>query len=91
MRKRLFLTTFALAALVAGCSDTTNPAAPLPNAPSFDGGWTIGSGGRSDTTTTPPSNQSTAGGTHCVSSEDGGGWTIGSGGAAHDAGQCAGQ
>ena len=85
MPKRLTLSTVILAALVAGCSDTTNPTAPLPNTPSFDGGWTIGSGGRSDTTTTPPSTQSTAGGVNC------GGWTIGSGGVAQGAGQCAGQ
>lgn len=88
MRKRLSLSTFALAALLAGCGDTMNPAAPVPSGPSFDGGWTIGSGGRSDTTTTPPSNQSTAGETLCVSSADGGGWTIGSGGAVQGGDQC---
>lgn len=87
MRKRLSLTTFALA-LAAGCGDATNPAAPAPRTPSFDGGWTIGSGGRSETTN-PPSNSSTAGGTVCVSNEDGGGWTIGSGGSNLDADRCA--
>lgn len=91
MRKRISTAIFALV-LLGGCGENTNPAGPLPSGPSFDGGWTIGSGGRSDTTTTnPPSSQSTASGTPCVASEDGGGWTIGSGGAAAgapDAGQC---
>jgi hypothetical protein len=93
MQTRLLLTTLVLAAAVAGC-ERANPTAPVvPNGPSYDGGWTIGSGGRSDTTTTPPSNTSTTGETLCVSStEDGGGWTIGSGGVAHQgAGQCEGQ
>jgi hypothetical protein len=89
MRKRLSVTTFALTALFAGCGDTANPATPVPSDPAFDGGWTIGSGGRSDTTTAPPSTQATAGGALCVSSEDGGGWTIGSGGGAvQGADQC---
>lgn len=90
MQTRLLLTTLVLAAAVAGC-ERANPAAPVvPNGPSYDGGWTIGSGGRSDTTTTTPSsNTSTTGGTLCVSSEeDDGGWTIGSGGAAQGADQC---
>lgn len=88
MRKRLSLTAFVLSALVAGCGDTMNPTAPLLSRPSFDGGWTIGSGGRSDTTTSPPSNTSATGETICASGEDSGGWTIGSGGAAQDADQC---
>lgn len=92
MQTRLLLTTLVLAATVAGC-ERANPAAPVvPNGPSYDGGWTIGSGGRSDTTTTRSSSTSTTGGTLCASSEeDGGGWTIGSGGAAQGAGQCEGQ
>jgi hypothetical protein len=53
-----------------------------------DGGWTIGSGGRSDTPATAPSSLSTAGGTLCGREEDSGGWTIGSGGGAPGAGPC---
>jgi hypothetical protein len=87
MRTRLFV-TMILAAAAAGC-ERANPAAPVPDGPSYDGGWTIGSGGRTDTTSTPPSNTSTTGEALCVNSEaDGGGWTIGSGGAAQGAGQC---
>ncbi|HST60346.1 MAG TPA: hypothetical protein VLK84_16685, partial [Longimicrobium sp.] len=43
-------TALALILVVAGCSKADNVVAP-PAAPSLDGGWGYGSGGRSDADT----------------------------------------
>lgn len=55
MARRAILGGVILAGL-GGCSDLTHPSALIrvePEGPaSFDGGWTVGSGGRSDSTST---------------------------------------
>jgi hypothetical protein len=68
-RPSLFVALALLA--IAGCSKADNVVAP-PAAPSFDGGWGYGSGGRSgaDTTGTQPGTTSTS---------DEGGHTFGGG------------
>ena len=73
-------------AFIAACTDSPTTAAPAD--PAFDGGWTIGSGGRSDTTSAPPSSAADGGETLCATNERGG-WTIGSGGATQTPDQCA--
>jgi hypothetical protein len=70
-------------AFVAACAGS--PTAAKPADPSFDGGWTIGSG-RSDTTSTPP-NSSNTGEMLCATNESGG-WTIGTGGATQSLDGC---
>jgi hypothetical protein len=62
-RPCLFVALALLA--IAGCSNADNVVAP-PAAPSFDGGWGYGSGGRSgaDTTGTQPQGTSTTEGGH---------------------------
>jgi hypothetical protein len=79
----------AMAAMVAAgataCADAGNVTGPKPHGPSFNGGWTIGSGGRSDTTSVPATGVEAQG--ECTSDETGG-WTIGSGGVAPAEDQC---
>ena len=45
-----YVAAIALAILAGACVES--PAASPDTDPRFDGGWTIGSGGRTDTTTT---------------------------------------
>lgn len=82
-----------LAAAMTATACAQSPVAPRATgkAPRFDGGWTIGSGGKSDSTTTPASFQSTttAAPESCTIDRSGG-WTIGSGGATQPSDPCAG-
>lgn len=68
MRTRVPIVLLLIAS-AAACTDHTPTAAPADA--SFDGGWTIGSGGRNDSTSVT---QATTGGL-----DETGGWTIGSG------------
>jgi hypothetical protein len=83
MSRRLLLLLGCV--FVAACADS--PTTAKPAGPQLDGGWTIGSGGRADTTSAPPTSSSNGGETLCVASESGG-WTIGSGGVRQTQDQC---
>jgi hypothetical protein len=77
MCKRFFLLALASAVTSAACADSPEGVSPTATDAKFDGGWTIGSGGRTDTTTTV--NAAGESGADCTAET--GGWTIGSGGA----------
>jgi hypothetical protein len=85
MRIRYLMIAAMTATAATACADAGNVTGPRPNGPSFDGGWTIGSGGRSDTTSVPATTDEVQG--ECTSEEIGG-WTIGSGGVAPAEDQC---
>jgi hypothetical protein len=91
MRTRPFLAALALALTSAACGHSpTALSAGDVKAHHDGGGWTIGSGGRADTTGT---STTTADGTtdgRC-GSEETGGWTIGSGGATQPPDRCEGR
>lgn len=80
MHTRRFLAALALAATSAACGHSpTALSARDVEARHDGGGWTIGSGGRADTTgTSATTTGETEGG---CGTEESGGWTIGSGGA----------
>ena len=89
MRKRIScIALSAVVITVAACGDSPPTAVPDSSDARFDGGWTIGSGGRSDTTTTTSTNSDVTVTCAGEGEDDAGGWTIGSGGLLIPPSQC---
>lgn len=89
MRTKLSVAVLALAVASAACADSPAGVSPDAGEAGFEGGgWTIGSGGRADTTAVQGTT-SAAGGPACATED--GGWTIGSGGATQLPSRCEGR
>lgn len=81
MHTRRFLAALALAVTCAACGHSPTAPSARDVEARHDGGWTIGSGGRADTTGTSATTAGEMDGG--CGTEESGGWTIGSGGAIH--------